>query len=1820
MKPKFILGVFAFCLFVTACIDREKSNKEVLEITEKSFDELVERTENLTFSFNRDIAIAAKHSVWDTTQYIQFTPAIKGRFQWKSANELVFSPKKTLPPSTDFTGTLADALIDLAIEKGKKLKLPKEKTFDFHTPYLALDGAKAFWRQSSTNKNEPAIGGSLQFNYKVQPEDVLKRLSIKVNDKAIKYDMLTLNASEAIRIEVRGMDIEETTTISYAIDKGLSPINSSWTSKEVFSMNATLAAPTDVSIAGVEANHDGASGKVQVTTSQQLRTADLKKMVSLNPSIPFEVEHTTNGFSISSESFDASKSYELTISKNLTGAFKGTLGKDYSTAVSFGKLEPKISFVHDKSTYLTDKGYRNIALQIINVPKVRVKIHKVFENNILSLMRSGKEWRYDSHYDEVDKYWEYYDYQVYKTDDHAQTIHEETIKTDQLEKVGKIRLLNLDFKDKLTKFEGAYVIEVEDADRHYIYDSHLVSYSDIGLMVRKSEEQIHVFASSILTAKPIANATISFISRTNQKVHTAQTNSEGVAVLEDLKKKTGDFNIAMITAEHKNNFNYMVFKDTEVSTSRFEVGGRYNNPSGYEAFVYGERNLYRPGETVHVSTIVRTEDWDTPDPMPVKFKLLMPNGKEYKTIRKTLNSQGAAEAAFVMPHSVVTGTYVVEAYTGDDVLLNSYSVSIEEFMPDRIKIDVDADKEEVKPDEAITFSGTATNFFGPPAAGRNYEVEMTLNRKGFSPDEFSDYVFYVENTKSFDSKKREGKTGDDGGYDEKFDIPDEYTDMGILQGQFFTTVFDETGRPVNRIQPFEVLTQDAFYGIGDFGYYVSTRQPLQIPLVAVDKEGKALNNKNAHVNIIRYEWRTVMESTSNGRYRYRSQKEEIVEVDRDIKISGKDQLLAYTPSRSGRFEVRVSRPGSDAYVKRNFYAYRWGDTQSTSFEVDQEGQVDIVLDKDSYQVGETAKVLLKCPFEGRLLVTLERDKVIRYMDFETDKKAREFSFEVPANYVPNIYISATLLRPMNDLGVPLTIAHGYKALMVDNAKNTLPLKITAVEKSRSKTKQTIRVESEPNTELTLAVVDEGILQIKNYQSPAPYDFFYQKQALEVEGYDIYPYLFPELVESNPLTGGDAGYGLGKRVNQMPNERIKLTRFWSGVTATGNDGVLEYDIDIPQYSGDLRIMAVAYKDHQFASESTNMKVADPVVISTGLPRFLSPDDEIEVPVTITNTTDNPTDAKVSITTTGPLKIVGDQNDNPSLKANSEGRSTFKIAAQPNVGVGKVTVAVKAMGETFTEEIELGVRPASTLVKQSGAGSVKGGNSETLDLANKFVPESIDGKLVVSRSPLTEFSRSLDYLIGYPHGCVEQTTSKAFPQLYVQDLMKSLDQPARTVTAQNSNNPNYNVNEAIKKLVTMQQNSGGFSYWRGGSTISWWGSVFATHFLLEAKKAGFEVPETTLKPAFKYLKQRLRKKETYVHHYYNAANGREKIEKARREIPYALYVLALANQPDVSTMNYYKANMNLLTLDAKYLLAASYGIAGDRARSEQLIPKFASFKEYQPVQEFGSSFSSPLRDKALALNVLLESNPNHPDIGTMAKHLANDFRKKRWLNTQESVFTLLAFGKIAKRNNDSNATGTITANGKTIGEVTDKDVSLNWADIQADKVDLKVNGKGELYYFWDMEGLTKDGSYPEEDSFLKVRRTFFDRNGKKITDNKFEQNDLVVVQLTLQALQDDNVENIVIADILPAGFEVENPRISDIPELSWIKNATTPQHKDFRDDRVHLYTYATNKPKDYYYVVRAVTPGEFKIGPAAADAMYAGEYHSYHGGGEIQVVQK
>jgi len=1806
MNIRVLLSTFVgLLILIVAC-----STPTTVSLVETNFGKEVNQKQNFVFKFDKDLAPEEKLNLWDSTEYITFNPPIPGSFRWISSKELLFSPSSKLRNSTEYSAVVTNKITRFLDKKQEPLTV-KSEPIAFNTPLLKLVSSETIWSSSPTVSTKGFVKATLTFNYPVNPNEISQKISVTSGGTNVPFQLLSTTIDNNVLLAING-DAFSDNNFEFTIQEGIKAHESTSNTKEKIVTQTSISNKSELEILTVEGSYDGTNGQITIKTSQSiapeiLLPAVVNSVISIDPMVKFTAKQTEDGLALLGE-FQPGYEYYLTINDTL---FKGILGgklkEKFGKSISFGSIPSTIQFVNSSSGYLSKKGAKNIATRIVNVPKATLTISKIYENNIIHYMRDAQKYQYT----EEGMIQTMGDFGYIDATDYGDVISEKTFETSSLPQAGNgISLLNFDMND-MSDMKGMYVVRIQSSEDLWQRSTQIVSLSDVGLIAKQGENSLTVFANSLSTAEPLAGITIKVFSTSNQELFSAKTDAKGVATFSNLQARGTYFKPGMVTARSENDFTFLLLNSRmRVETARYETNGLSGNASGMIAYVYGDRNIYRPGETYHSNVIVRNEQHQVVPNIPIVLKFIDPNGKEFSSYKKTLNEFGATETNIPLPSSMRTGTYTVEVYSSNEILLASEPISVEEFLPDRIKVTPSLSSSEVSPGKPIQVKASVMNFYGTAAANRPYEVSINFKKSTFAPKFYTDYDFSINNDNSvyYENAFKTGKTKDDGTFLEEFTIAKEYADVGVLQGKAYITVFDETSRPVNRLETFQIITQDAFFGIKKFERYISTNTKFSVPIIALDKNGATLNNVQATFQLVRKRWNTVLERGYDQGYRYVSQIKEDILFEKTMSISGTGTTMPVNAVQSGDYEIRIKRPGSSRYAYYSFYAYNYGTTDLSSFEVNKEGQVSIVSDKETYSVGETANLLFKTPFKGKLLVTVERNNIMESFVLQTDNRAATLALPIKEGFAPNVYISTTLIKPHQESDIPLTVAHGYHNINVSQTTYKMNVAVDAPKSSRANTMQTVTVNAKPNSEVTVAIVDEGVLQVKNFVSPNPFDFFFQKRALTVESFDMYKFLYPEFVVGKISFGGGDG-DFSRRVNPITNKRVNLVTFWSGVIRTDANGKATYSFKVPQFSGTLRVMAVAYNDKTMGGAEASIVVADPLVLSTALPRFLSPKDTFSLPVIVTNTTADKKNVSVQLNTQGPIKVLSTSTNSLNIEGKAEQIATFLCSSTDEIGEASLQVIVNSGSDSYIDSLNIAVRPASSLQKVSGNGVITAGNTESFEMVAPYVKGTEERKLLVSNSPIAQFCKDLSMLVSYPYGCLEQTISTGFAQLYFADLSRAL-KSTRLV----SSSPSDNVQEAIRKVESMQSYSGGFYYWQGGTQEHWWSSIYACQFLLEAEKAGFQVNRMVLDKALEYLTRRLKISTLVEYRFINNQNVK-KGEYIPREVAYSLYILALDQKREVSTMNYLKSNKNLLTDDSKYLLAVTYKLLSDNVNYGELLP--SKFSNDIPVQEFSGSFSSFVRDQALALSCLVDVDPSNQQVVELVRHLSEQMKKAGYLHTQEVSFALMALGKYSRSMGESSLTASIEIDGKKVADFTSgQDLILKNGLENSKMVKITTSGKGQLYYSWETSGI---GTTPSKDidSYLQARKSFFNRSGSQISLNSLKQNDLVVIRYSLATNDKSVVNNVVLTDLLPAGLEIENPRISAVQGLDWIKDAAPVDNMDIRDDRVSFFVTADGKVKNIYILCRAVSKGTFTMGPVMADAMYNGNYRSYNGAGRLSI---
>lgn len=1773
-----ILILFSVLVFLSSC-----SGGDEVNISEFSPGENADLFSNIEVVFSNDIAPADTVGKWSDTGFLTIEPHVSGKYKWLDSRTLYFSPDAPLEPIQQYSVKVTNKVL---FNKDIKVNFDEQT---FKTKSFEVLGADFFWSPQKEDKSLN-IQVNLKFNYPVAPENLKKYLEVKLNSEwGGEIDIKSENPSETMAFELHGIKMsEKPINIDLTVQSGLMSVYGKEALEDSRSFDYKLPAFNRLSITGVSSGFDGIKGWIDIFTSQMADEKKAEKYIKIDPAKEFSLSVFENKIRLYFNSGDI-KSVMLHVSKGLPGEYNGELEFDFVQMVSLVQLEPSLRFMNADQKYLLKSGEKNVEISCVNVNALEILVYKIFDNNLVHFLE------YNGYY-HSSNYARYYNISSF-----GKEILTKSIKLSSSNNWMQKVVLNFD--DLLgTALKGIYVVQVRSEESRWVSDSRIISLSDNGIIARKGIDDITVFVNRLSSATPVENANIKVISDNNVTLLEGTSNAEGVCEFREISSRVKGYTPRMISVEKEGDYNYIDLNENRIETSRFDVGGLVEPNPNYRLFLYGPRNLYRPGEDVTIAGIVRDNKMGTIKQLPLKIKITTPNGKTFNTFKSETGSGGQFEITFPVPDFALTGQYFTEVMTGVDDLLGTYRFSIEDFVPDKIRVNLSSVSDYYYKTQKIAVDAACEFLYGGKASGLNFTADFqyrngTIRSKtypglSFSSDEkfTAPQNFYVE-----------GKLDNEGNAKILTELPDMKNSAGLLNAYMFFTVFDLTGRPVNKVFPFKVYSERHYSGIGLDDYYYSTNDVITANIGVINSNDEPQDDVSVKVELIRYDWQSVLKRTYSGAYHYETEKRMETVLRRDVKVNGL-QKENFNISKSGRYEIRVYHPSGEGYASQKFYAYRWGSSNYSSFEVDREGRVNIIPDEEVYSPGETAKVLMTTPFDGRMLVTTERDGVSSYQYVNVVNKSVEVEIPITEDYLPNVYITATLFKPHTlESDTPFLVAHGYQSVKVEKKEYKIPLEINFADEIKPNNSYKVKIKAENGKKVyySVAVVDEGILQIKNYGTPDPYAYMYAKQPLEVNSYDFYDQLLPEILNLNSSVGGDAlAAELQKRANPIKSKRFKLVSLWSGMRETNSNGEAEFGIKIPQFNGELRIMALAFDGKSFGSIDKHVKAADDVIIEPEFPRVLTLGDTLRGIVTFVNSTKGSLSLTPSVKVTGAAKLVSANEASFSVSGGEMYKMEYAITSDGKVGTSEILFTVKGDAKV-SNQIDFAVRPPSTLVKEYKSGALKPGEKIVIKPEAEYLEGSSTGKITIAKFPSLKFADKLSDLVSYPHGCIEQTVSRVFPLLYFGELAK-LVSPDLFLRK----NPVYYVNEGIRKLQTMQLDDGSMSYWQGGYTSSWWGTVYAAHFLVEAEKAGFNVPKSMKENILTYIKRKALEK--VIGEYVTYSNGTKRVTKiAKKEIIYSLYVLALAGQPDLATMNYYFSRIELLTGDSKYLLAGAFALAGQMNSYNQLMP--TSFEPEMATRETGGSFDSPIRANALKLNILVDAAPESEQISAISKYLSDNI--KLAYSTQDKAWAFMGLGKAAKRSANSVMKVKISADGLK-EEYNNSPLSLDFLPDKKGEITLSASGEGEVYYYIAYEGIPLKARTEPVNSRMKVTRKLFDyETGAPIENDIFRQGQLLRCEITLQG-EGIPAENIVITDMIPSGFEIENSRLTDNSRVS-DKGSMNVENEDIRDDRLILFASLNSRiASKYKYLLRVVNKGSFIYPQISAEAMYDNDFRSYN----------
>ncbi|MBN2684712.1 MAG: hypothetical protein JXR40_05490 [Pontiellaceae bacterium] len=1753
--------------------DKEDPDVHAELITPKSGQVAADTRDELHWRFSADMVSSNQVGKAESTGPIIFSPEIKGDFKWISPREFSFRPTSPWKVCSPYSAVFTDELRSL---DGRPLD--GTRTTAFRSDPLTLVDI----RQASLPGNGN-IYVDVEFNAAVHLPELWKHLKVLDAEgeavEIIEYGSYT--SHKMLRIMLGAIDEG---TIEVRISKGLvSPEGPLGLEKDV---TKQVEITRYLRVVNTQTHSDSLqSGSIDVAFNAPVDPAQIKSFISIQPKMDFLVEASSaregRQYVRLIGSFEPGKSYTLTFAKELASETDQSLEKTDTRTVYFPKHSARVEFTA-VGTYLSTQGNLSIPFKAVNSGACTVKIRRVYSNNLVYMVRSN-HWGLDK---EICSF---------------------EIPIDG--EINEVVENRLDLRERLEGKTGVFYININGEKGGS--DSYNVVVSDLGLSLRKSDKDLLVWVNSIRTLEPIKEATVKIFSAENQLLFSSKTDEQGLLLLNPEESLT-EGKPYVLVVEKDDDLTYMHLNNSQVSLGG-GMGRRSYLDDAYEAFVFTDRGIYRPGETVHCKALVRGRDAVCPEAFPVALEVIRPDGKVEQTLSGLLNEFGSAEFDIALADYVATGRYRLQLKVpGANELLGSASVAVEEFVPPQLRVAIRQPSERANVQSGLNFTVSAQHLFGSPAKDLTARARITFSPAPFSPAEWKDYAFgdprrtfsSMENALTNQLLNEVGET------EFVANIPEGWRPAAALRAFITGSVQETGGRTVTEYAGRVVDVYPHYIGIQRPEDILETGSAHEFALAVVTPDGSTTTNvPTLNVLIKKLTWSTVMRKSGN-QYTYHSERKETTMETLQCTVKDGRASLIFEPDFAGTYRLEVENAIDQTASSLEFSVrepgQRWSSRSLSAPDV-----VEMELDKTSYRVGDTARLAINSPFPGKALLSVESDEILWHQVLELTNNMVEVELPVEAAYQPNVYCSVSVVRA----ALPEEIwgthrAAGRIALKVDQPERALSVALELPEKIRPATRLEVPVQVtdyEGNgcaAEIVLAAVDEGICMLTDFQTPDPYSYFFGPYRPVVTMHDLYAQLMPEspdLAAGTSVPGGGMLSAIGRRLNPIKARRFKPTALWSSSIVTDTNGQAVVVFDVPEFTGQLRLMAVAVDPSRFGSAEQSVLVKRPLVVQSSLPRFLAPKDQFVLPVRVYNESEADGEVLLTVECEGPLKGASLQQT-VALEAGASTNLTFALTAGDIPGKAVCRLAATMGEERYSESIELAVRPAAPLTLLSGNGKLAAGTNAVIHVAGNWLGKTGKSTLWLSGLPSVHLGGSIEYLLDYPYGCLEQTTSKSFPLLYLAPLVKQL-LPGRLGE---QGTTDY-VQSGIHRILSMQRSSGGFSLWSNGQTYDW-GTTYATHFLVEASKAGYDVPSSRLNEALDYIERRIDQPKFSD---YNMA--------------YSCLVLALADRPQHGTVARLCDKWDTLAYDVRINLISAQLAAGQRRIAVELLDRLG-FSAISPMpDETGGSLRSAVRGNAFLLSALLDIDPESAEIPTLVHRLEDTQQNGRWRHTQDNAVALMALGKYTQRLADQKKpiSGRVRWNNGTQSFTFENRDQLQTAlkELQGETVQIENRSECDLYFHWKSEGVPADGKVDEHDQRIKIRRTLLDQQGKPVDPMNLKQGELYVMHWSIPV--DESTPNLVIEDPLPAGLEVENGALNTTQSVQWIGNQPyriSMQHVDIRDDRVIAFPNNLNgKENHYYYAVRAVTVGEFVWPAVSAACMYDPSIESVHGAGTIRVTE-
>ena len=1779
-----------------------------------------------------------------------FSPSLKGKAYWVSNNTIEFVPEEgTLKP-----GSLYECTFQLGkfVEVDKKLK---EFNFSFRVQERNFTLSIEPLPITDAQPDEINIKGEICFSDIVKKEEVEKILTAKDgNNKSYPVEIIPTDNLTRYQFCINQVP-RDTEDYQLTITANGSPARIDQTQSE------EVLIPAKDSFRFLSATRiDEPENGIEVVFSAPLSdTQDLKGLIEIPELSSSVFQIKENRVFIYFEANQLSK-LTLNIHEGVKSSQGKTLGTSHSISFSEINLKPQVEML-TTAAILPDSKSLIIPFRAVNLYAVDLSVIRIFENNVLMFMQtnslaSANELRRSGRL--------VYKKTLWLGKDTSKDIHNwENYSIDLAglirQEPGAIYRVILSFRqeysaypcggvdnqdikfadnntpDGLMKVSGSALSEADEAvwdtpEAYYYYNGGTMDWSvyrwkerdnpchpsyymnsdraaacnvfasNLGMIVkRNSLNKLWIAVSNILDTNPVGKAQVTVYNFQLQPIGKGETNGEGFV---EISSKGTPF---IVVAEAEKQKAYVrVVDGEEQSVSRFDVGGK-EIQKGLKGFIYGERGVWRPGDTLHISFILEDREKRIPDKHPVALEIYNPKGQFYTKMISTQGMNGFY--TFDVPTQAGDPTGLWNAYIKVGGTTFHKGLRIETIKPNRLKINLTLPKILQSTDKNVTVPLTSAWLTGATASKLKAKVEMSLSKVNTQFKNYGQYIFNdpatdftTIKTDVFDGiLNAEGKAG------VTLKVPAATNAPGMLNATFTTRVFEPGGDASIYTQSIPFSPFVSYVGINlnqPKGKYIETDKDHVFDIVTVNSQGQPVNRSNLEYKIYRISWSWWWENSDESFGTYINNSSITPVASGKLQTSGGKTTFKFRvdyPSW-GRYLVYVKDKDSGHATGGTIYV-DWPESRGRSNKTDPSGikMLTFSLDKDSYEIGETATAIIPAAAGGRALVSIENGSSVLHREWieVTNEGDTKYTFEITPEMAPNVYLHISLLQPhaqtINDLPIRM---YGIAPVFVTNRQTVLQPQIQMPEVLRPETDFNVTVSEKSGKPMTytLAIVDDGLLDLTNFKTPDPWNEFYSREALGIRTWDMY----------DNVLGASAGaysslFSVGGDATLKPAD-AKANRFKPVVKFIGpfyleKGRQQTHTLKLPMYVGSVRAMVVAGQDGAYGNAEKTAFVRTPLMLLSTLPRVLSIQEEITVPVNVFAMEKQVKNVTVSLQASGGgVQIEGSHQQ--SLTFNRPGDQLVFFTLKTGNKTGKATIKLTASGggQQTKETIEIEVRNPNPIVTLRSSEWIETGQNKELSYQLGSLSANNQIKLEVSRIPSVDISRRFDFLYNYQHHCTEQLTSKALPLLFIAQF--------KTIDTREAEKIKANVQEAIRQIYARQLPNGGFVYWPGNAVADEWISSYTGMFLTLAQEKGYAVHANVLNK-WKRFQRAAAQNWRMPQEANNWQQWQSELQQAFR-----LYTLALAGAPEYGAMNRMKEQPGL-SIQAKWRLAAAYALTGKMKPAEELV--YNAETTVIPYSSMNQIYGSSDRDEAMILETLLLMNRER-DALQQAKVVSKNLSQENWFSTQSTAFALMAMGRLAEKLSGS-LDFTWTWNGKqqpavkSAKAVFEKEISTS---PKSGTVAVKNQGKGALSVDLITRTQLLNDTLPAISDNLRMDIRYASMDGKPMSVNDIRQGtDFTAIASISNTSGTTDYTNLALTHIIPSGWEVYNERMT-VPEAE--PQETTDSsgnvsgqytYQDIRDDRVLTYfNLRRGETKIFTIRLQATYAGNFILPSVQCEAMY------------------